>query len=64
MNRETLPMIFALFVPVILVLIILLYHYGYDITQFFRQIDVIYYLIILPIGLGFIVAITKLVRPA
>lgn len=62
-NRESLPLIAALLVPIILVLIILLYFYGYDITLFLRQINIIYYIIIFPIALGFTVAIVKYVRP-
>lgn len=63
MNRESLPLIAALLVPFILVLIVIMYNYGYDITMFLRQFPLIYYLIILPIGLGFIVAVVKFVRP-
>jgi len=58
-NREALPLIFAILVPIILVSLILLYFYGYDVTLFFRQIDVIYYIIIFPIALGFLVALMK-----
>ena len=63
MNKESLPLIAALLVPFILVLIVLLYYYGYDITMFLRQFPLIYYIIILPIGLGFVVAVVKFVRP-
>lgn len=62
-NRESLPLIAALLVPIILVSIILLYFYGYDITLFLREINIIYYIIIFPIALGFTVAIVKYVRP-
>jgi len=63
MNKESLPLIAALLVPFILVLIVILYYYGYDITMFLRQFPLIYYIIILPIGLGFVVAVVKFVRP-
>jgi len=62
-NRESLPLIAGLLVPFVLVLIILLYYYGYDITEFFRKLDVIYYIIIIPFVLGFIVIIVKAMRP-
>jgi len=62
-NRESLPLIFALLVPVILVLIVLLYYYGLDLTEFFRKINILYYIVIIPIVLGFIVAIIKYMRP-
>lgn len=57
MNKEALPLISALLVPLFLVSIILLHFYGYDITIFFRKIDIIYYIIILPIVLGLLLAI-------
>ncbi len=62
-NRESLPLILGLSIPVILVSIILLYNYGYDITIFLRKIDIMYYIIILPIALGFTVGIIKFMRP-
>ncbi|RLF30477.1 MAG: hypothetical protein DRM98_06665 [Thermoplasmata archaeon] len=62
-NKESLPLIIALLIPVILVLIIVLYYYGYDITLFLRKIPVVYYIIILPIALGFTVAMVKWIHP-
>ncbi len=62
-NRESLPLITALFLPILLVFVILLYYYGYDITLFLRRIPWIYYVIILPIALGFSVAIIKYMKP-
>ena len=58
-NREALPLIFAILIPITLVSFILLYFCGYDVTLFFRQIDVIYYIIIFPIALGFLIAISR-----
>jgi hypothetical protein len=63
MNRESLPLIFAVLIPVILVCLILLYYYGYDITVFLRQFDLIYYIIIIPFVLGFFVIIVRIMRP-
>lgn len=62
-NKESLPLIMALFLPILLVFVILLYYYGYDITLFLRRIPWIYYVIILPIALGFSVAIIKYMKP-
>jgi len=62
-NRESLPLIFTMLVPIVLVLIVLLYYYGYDITEFFRTLNVLYYIVFIPIVLGFIVAIIKYMRP-
>jgi hypothetical protein len=58
-NRESLPLIFAIMIPIVLVSLILLYIYGYDVTSFFRKIDPIYYVIVAPIALGFLAAIMR-----
>ena len=63
MNRESLPLIVALLVPFILVLIIVLYYYGYDITIFLRKLPIIYYIVIIPIALGFVVGVVKFINP-
>ena len=64
MNRESLPLIFALLIPVALVSLIVLYYYGYDITLFLRKIPILYYIVIIPVALGFIVGIVKWMRPS
>ena len=63
MNRESLPLIFALVIPIIFVSLILLYYYGIDLTLFLRKFPLIYYIIMVPIILGFTVAIIKWLRP-
>ena len=63
MNKESLPLIFAVLGPVILITLIILYYYGYDLTLFLRQIPIIYYIIIFPIALGFTVGVIKYMRP-
>ena len=59
MNREALPFILAIFTPIILVSLIMIHINGYDLISFFRKIDLIYYIIIFPIALGFMVAVLK-----
>ena len=63
MNRESLPLICALLIPIALVSLILLNHYEYDIILFFREINILYYIVVFPIILGFIVIIVKWLRP-
>lgn len=63
MNRESLPLIIAVLIPVMLVSVILLYYYGIDVTGFLRNIDLIYYIIIIPFVLGFFVIIVRIMRP-
>jgi len=62
-NRESLPLIFALLIPVLLALVILLYYYGYDITVIFRKIPILYIIVLIPVALGFIAGIAKVMRP-
>ena len=59
MNREALPLLVGIILPISLVLVIVLYLYGYDVTYFFRRIDLIYYIIIFPIILGFLIAVSR-----
>jgi len=63
LNRESLPLILALVIPILLVLVVILYYYGFDITLFLRKFPIIYYIIMAPIILGFTVAIIKWLRP-
>jgi len=44
MNKEAGPLIIAIIVPIILVSLMFLYINGYDITIYFRKIDIIYYI--------------------
>lgn len=62
-NKESLPLILGLLIPIVLVVVIVLYFYGYDITVYLRKIDLIYYIIILPIALGFTAGIIKYMKP-
>jgi hypothetical protein len=58
-NREALPLIAAMLIPISLVIVILLYIYGYDAISFFREINLIYYIVIFPIVLGFLIAVSR-----
>jgi hypothetical protein len=59
MNKEMLPLIVALCTPILLVFLIFLYFYGYDLTLFLRKIDLIYYIIIIPFALGLLAALFR-----
>ena len=61
-NRESIPLILGLMIPIALALLIVLYFYGYDITVSLRSIDIIYYIIVLPITLGFTASIIKYMK--
>jgi len=57
MNREAIPLIGAISIPVIIVAVIFLYIQGYPLIEFFQQINPIYVVIIIPFVLGFIAAL-------
>jgi len=63
MNREALPLIIAILVPIVLASLILLYFYGYDVTLYLRKVNLIYYIIILPFALGLFAALLRLRKP-
>jgi hypothetical protein len=63
MNREAAPLIVGLLLPVIFVASVVLYLSGYDFISFFRKINIIYYLLILPFGLGLLVIILWFRKP-
>ena len=62
MNREALPLVAAILVPLVLVAMILLYLYGYDITSYLKGIDPIYYIILFPFAIGLVAALLYLRR--
>jgi hypothetical protein len=59
MNREAGPLIIAILIPIILVSFIYIYMSGYDLTIYFKKIDIIYYIVMFPIALGLLVAILR-----
>jgi hypothetical protein len=63
MNREAAPLIIGILVPIIIVAVIILYISGYDITVYLRKIDIIYYIIVFPFGLGLLAAILYYRKP-
>ena len=58
-NKEAVPLLFAVIIPIILVSLVLLYNYGYDLTKYLRGVDILYYIIVFPIVLGLLVAILR-----
>jgi hypothetical protein len=63
MNREAVPLIVGILIPIVIVVFIVLYVSGYDITEYLRKIDLIYYVIVLPFGLGLLAAILYFKKP-
>ena len=59
MNREALPLVGGLLLPLGIVGLLFLYFSGYDFIIYLRSIDIMYYIIVFPIGLGFIFALLR-----
>ena len=59
-NKEALPLISGIILPILVIGLIILYIYGYDITLFFRNLNIIYYIIIFPIALGLLLAVLRI----
>ena len=60
MNKEAIPLIFAILIPIILVSLIIIHFNIYNLSHlalFFKEINIVYYIIICPIALGLLVAI-------
>jgi hypothetical protein len=63
MNREVVPLIIGILIPIVLVSLIVLYLSGYDITIYLRRINIIYYLLTIPFALGLLAAIIWYRKP-
>jgi len=63
MNREAVPLIVCILIPIVLVVLIVLYISGYDITEYLKKINIIYYIIVIPFGLGLLAAILWFNKP-
>jgi hypothetical protein len=63
MNREAVPLFIGIMLPILFVASIVLYLSGYDITMYLKKIDIIYYIVLIPFGLGFLVIIFWFRKP-
>jgi len=63
MNREAAPLIICILIPIVLVVLIVLYTSGYDITEYLRKINIIYYILVIPFGLGLLAAVLWFKKP-
>jgi len=59
LNREALPLLVGIILPIVLVGIIILYFHGIDLTIYLRRINILYYIIVFPIFLGVTIAFFK-----
>ena len=58
-NREAVPLVIGLCIPLTLMIIVLIQFYGIDFISFIKSVDVLYYIAIFPILLGLFVAIAN-----
>jgi len=63
MNREAVPLLLGILIPIIIVALIVLYLNGFDITIYLRKINIMYYLVLLPFALGLLVIIFWFRKP-
>jgi len=56
-NREAAPLLVGLMIPLLLVSIIFLQLFVYDVFGLLRSIDPLYYIMIFPIALGLMLAL-------
>ncbi|MCX6665501.1 MAG: hypothetical protein NT038_05510 [Euryarchaeota archaeon] len=61
MNREVLPLILAILLPIVFVVVLFLYFSGYidGIVTSLKTTDLIYYVILIPFCLGFLAVMMK-----
>ncbi|RLF39953.1 MAG: hypothetical protein DRN12_06250 [Thermoplasmata archaeon] len=57
MNREAYPLILGVISPIILASLILMDNYKFSLLDSLKNIDMIYYIVMLPIFLGLLVAV-------
>lgn len=56
-NREAVPLILGLCIPLALVLIVVIQFYGIDFISYIISLDYLYYIAIFPIILGLVIAV-------
>jgi hypothetical protein len=67
MNREAVPLLIGIMFPVVFVIIIVLYLLGVydfmDVIVYLKKFNIIYYLIMIPFGFGFLAIILWCRKP-
>jgi hypothetical protein len=56
MNREALPLVALVLIPIVFVGLIVSYVQGFDYLSILRRIDLIYYIVLVPFVLGVLAA--------
>ena len=56
-NKEAVPLLVGLVIPLFLIGILAVRWYGYDIIGLMQSIDPLYYIVMFPIALGLVIAL-------
>ena len=59
MNKEAVPLLVGLMIPLLLLGTLVVQWYGLDIIGLIRRIDPLYYIVIFPIALGLVIALAN-----
>jgi len=59
MNKEAVPLLVGLMIPLLLLGVLAMQWYGLDIIGLFQSIDPLYYIVIFPIALGLVIALVN-----
>jgi len=58
-NREAAPLFLGVSIPIILLLLLIIQLYKFDLVALIKSIDMMYYIVLFPIFLGIILALVN-----
>jgi len=58
-NREAAPLLLGVSIPIILLLLLIIQLYKFDLVSLIKSVDIIYYIVLFPIFLGVILALAN-----
>ncbi|RLF59643.1 MAG: hypothetical protein DRN27_01985 [Thermoplasmata archaeon] len=58
-NREAAPLLLGVSIPIILLLLLIIQLYKFDLVALIKSVDMIYYIVLFPIFLGVILALAN-----
>jgi hypothetical protein len=59
MNKEAVPLIVGLMIPLLLLGVLAVRWYGLDIIGLLQSVDPLYYIVMFPIALGLVIALVN-----
>ena len=61
-NREAAPLLLGISFPILLLLLLIIQLYQFDLVSIIQSIDTIYYIVLFPIALGVFMALANRVK--